>query len=614
MKIYIRYLVLLSGIFLSLHCVAQESILDDTLKLEEIIVTGSKLAISRDNIPLTISVVREEEIASSSESALLPVLSEQVPGIFITERGITGFGVATGSAGQISVRGIGGSPTTQVLVLLNGNPQFMGIMGHPLADAYVASDVDRVEVIRGPASTLYGSNAMGGVINIITHEKKEDGLNANARAMYGAYNTMKLMANGGMKHKNLDITAGINYDKTDGHRDSSDFSIITGYLQAGYQLGTHFKIRGDLSLADFEAQDPGMVGENAGERIDILRGMGSIVLDNNYEHHSGSVRFFYNFGEHTISDGFHSRDNCYGLIAYQSINAFPGNSLTVGMDYKNYGGMAENTKAMMGNGIQFVDTSLYELAGYAQMQQELFRKLVVNAGFRLDYNNVVGAEPVPTFGLAYKPAYYLTLRGSVSKGFRYPTIRELFMWDIANRDLDPEKLINYEVGMLGRLLNDRVSIELTLFVVDGDNLIKSIIDQGVPQYQNSGAFFNQGIEFGGRFSVNSSLSFMANYSYIHMDTPLLATPEHQLFISGNYSWKRLHFMLSWQSVAGLYTMTDPVATSDYNLIDTRIAYQFNDFFDAFLKIENLLNQEYEINYGYPMPGIVWFVGANFHLN
>ncbi|NJK95347.1 MAG: TonB-dependent receptor plug domain-containing protein [Bacteroidales bacterium] len=141
--------------------------------LDEVVVTATKTLVSRNNVAYSVSVVNEQNIEQSSESALLPVLAENVPGLFVTERGITGFGVANGSAGQISIRGIGGSPSTQVLVLLNGNPQFMGLMGHPLPDSYIASDAQRVEIIRGPASTLYGSNAMGGVINIITREQKK---------------------------------------------------------------------------------------------------------------------------------------------------------------------------------------------------------------------------------------------------------------------------------------------------------------------------------------------------------------------------------------------------------------------------------------------------------
>ena len=138
--------------------------LSDTIQIKEVVVTGTPVKVTRDNVPMSVSVVNKTQIEESDESALLPVLNGRVPGLFVTERGITGFGVATGSAGQISIRGIGGNPTTGVLMLIDGHPQFMGIMGHPLPDSYVASDVERVEVIRGPASILYGTNAMGGAV------------------------------------------------------------------------------------------------------------------------------------------------------------------------------------------------------------------------------------------------------------------------------------------------------------------------------------------------------------------------------------------------------------------------------------------------------------------
>ena len=151
--------------------ISGQSITSDTISLEEVVVTGSKVEVSRKNLPVTVTVVTRKELEESAESALLPALSEQIPGLFITERGITGFGVSSGSAGQINLRGLGGNPTTQVLILIDGHPQFMGLMGHPIPDSYVSGDVQKVEVVKGPASILYGSNAMGGAINLITRRQ-----------------------------------------------------------------------------------------------------------------------------------------------------------------------------------------------------------------------------------------------------------------------------------------------------------------------------------------------------------------------------------------------------------------------------------------------------------
>lgn len=598
---------------ISIQSRAQEK--TDTTKLinlDEVIVTATKTAINRNNIPLTVSVVSKEKIENSSESSLLPVLAEQVPGLFVTERGITGFGVSTGSAGQISLRGIGGSPNTQVLVLLNGNPQFMGIMGHPLPDAYVASDVEKVEVIRGPASTLYGTNAMGGVINIITREQKDDGFKANARLMYGSYHTQKYMVNGGFKNGAFNIFASFNHDQTDGYRDSSDFSINNGYLRLGYDINKHLNLNSDFSLANFDATDPGKEDTKAGYEIDITRGMGAIALDNKFDKTNGSFRFFYNFGEHNITDGFHSKDNNYGITFYQAISFFRGNTITMGTDYKNYGGIVENVKAMNGKGMVFGDTTVWEMAGYAFVQQNLFNKLTLNAGFRLEHNSVYGNEPVPTGGLAFQATSTTTLKVSIAKGFRSPTIRELYIWGTAP-DLKPERVVNYEIGIIRKLLNNKLSLELTGFKSVGSNMI--VAGSNGIKYQNTGSFSNTGIEFSGTYKPFDRFTLNANYSFISMDEAIVATPEQQLFFNVTYKWEKLSLNLSVQHIQNLYTQIIPGKIKDsYTLLNTRIAYTINKYVAVFLKIENLTDVKYYINYGYPMPGFIAFGGLNLHFN
>jgi iron complex outermembrane receptor protein len=592
-----------------------QSVHKDTLAIGEVVVTATRTSVNRNNVPLTVTVVSNETIERSSESELLPVLSGQVPGLFVTERGITGFGVSTGAAGQISIRGVGGNPNTQILVLLNGNPQFMGIMGHPLSDAYVASDVEKVEVIRGPASTLYGTNAMGGVINIITKEPMEDGYRLNARMMYGSYNTGKLMVNGGVKKGKFSAFASFNHDHTNGHRDSSDFTINNGYVKVGYEAGPHMKLTADLSLANFDATDPGMEGSPAGYTIDITRGMGALALNNRYDNTSGSFRFFYNFGEHAITDGFHSRDNNYGVVVYQSFNPFKGNTFTLGIDYKSYGGIAENTKAMGGEGMVFGDTSIHELAGYGYIQQELFGKLTLNAGFRLEHNSVSGYEPVPTVGLAFRVTGSTTLKASVAKGFRNPTIRELYLFDIANPGLTAERMVNYEAGIVQSMLKNRLSLEITGFKADGDNQILLVAGTNGLHYRNSGSFSNTGLEVGLNFHPTSSLSGSVSYSFIHMDNPVIATPEHQLFLSGTWLWKKFSFNMSVQHVNGLYARLSPQPeTETYTLLHAKVSMAVYKYIDVFVKGENLTNQEYSINYGYPMPGIIAFGGVGFHLH
>ena len=147
--------------------------------IDEVVVTGTRNETDIRHLPMTISVVGRQQIEKRYEPSLLPLLTEQVPGFFTTSRGIMGYGVSTGAAGGMSLRGIGGSPTAGLLVLIDGHPQYMGLMGHPIADAYQSMLTEKVEVLRGPASVLYGSNAMGGVINIVTRKQQDEGGRTN---------------------------------------------------------------------------------------------------------------------------------------------------------------------------------------------------------------------------------------------------------------------------------------------------------------------------------------------------------------------------------------------------------------------------------------------------
>ncbi|MCK3686340.1 TonB-dependent receptor [Maribellus sp. YY47] len=609
--------IVLTG-FLLMLCFARStaqniSISNDTIKIDEVVVTGTPVKVTRNSVPMAVSVVDRSQIEQSNESALLPVLNGRVPGLFVTERGITGFGVATGSAGQISIRGIGGNPTTGVLMLIDGHPQFMGIMGHPLPDSYVASDVERVEVIRGPASILYGSNAMGGVINIITRKQTTDGTHGNARISYGSYNTQKYMGAMGYKKEKFSVFASVNHDQTDGHRDHSDFKITNGYVKLGYDLNPHFSASTDFSIAAFKASDPGPDTLNAspGESIDILRGYWAFTLLNEFEKASGAVKVFYNFGEHEITDGFHSNDHNYGLNLYESFNLFKGNRLTTGFDFMNYGGLAENQLVMNGNGLVFADTTLSEIGVYAFTQQKLGEKLTINAGLRFQHHSQYGDIWIPSAGFACNLNADITWKGNVSKGFRSPTMRELFMWG-PNPNLNPETIWNYETGFLTNL-GKKVQAELTLFMVEGDNLI---VNAGPPNgYQNTGEVSNKGLEFALNAEPARNLGIQATYSYTNMDQAVYATPEHHLFLNASYQVKKFHLSASVQHISNLDNDPSPVVVNreSYTLVNARATYKLSKNFSLFVSGENLLGTVYEVNRYYTMPKTTLFAGLNLVL-
>jgi iron complex outermembrane receptor protein len=597
--------------FIGLQNISAQLSITDTIKIDEVVVTGTPVKVSRNNVPMAVSVVTRAQIEETGESALLPVLNGKVPGLFVTERGVTGFGVAQGSAGQISIRGIGGSPTTGVLMLIDGHPQFMGIMGHPLPDSYVASDVERVEVIRGPASILYGSNAMGGVINIITREQTQQGWNGNARISYGSFNTQKYMGSAGYKKDRFSAFVSLNRDKTDGHREHSEFQITNGYAKLGYRLSEHLHASTDFSLAGFEAADPGpdTINASVGEKIDITRGYWAMTVQNEWEKISGAIKLFYNFGEHNITDGFHSTDHNYGVNFYESLKLFKGNNITLGVDYMNYGGMAENLKAMNGKGIVFADTTVSETGVYGFIQQRLANSLTLNAGLRYQNHSVYGDEWVPSAGFAWQLNETTNWKGTVSKGFRSPTIRELFLWG-PNPELNPETIINYETGVSKTFFNNELTTEITLFAVNGDNMIISVPMEGL---LNSGKISNKGIEFSASAAPINGLTIESTYSYTNMENPVFATPESHFYFSANYKWNKFQLMASVQEIKNLDNDPSPVVNKeDYTLLKAKAVYNITPNLKWYVSGENLLNENYQVNRYYTMPGATVFTGIGFN--
>ena len=610
---------------ISVSAVIPEKV-DSLVRLQEVIVSANKIQVNRNNIPLTISIIGREQIEASSESALLPVLSQHIPGLFVTQKGITGFGVSEGAAGTVNVRGVGGG--NKVLMLFDGQPQWAGVFGHALPDTYVASDVERVEVIRGPGSLLYGSNAMGGVVNVITRRHKQEGRRTQLRVMYGSYNTQKYMINNGYNRNKFSSFVSLNHDRTEGHRVHSDFQMTNGFVNLGYALNEHFKWKGNVSIAKSKYQNPGKIDEPIWDnKMDILRGTASMALENHHQKFSGAIQLFYNWGNHQINDGyrtgeapsnylFRSNDHNIGVLLYESFRLFKGNLFTVGVDYKNWGGHAWNDYTN-GTKSDLVNKTVNEIAGYGIMQQTLGDKITLNAGIRYEYNSVYGKEWVPQGGFTLHLLEGNMIRGLITKGFRSPNIREMYMWGAANSDLSPESMINYEVAIGQSFLSGDLFAELTAFLIDGKDMIYSVSVNGDnrPPFQNRniGSFLNKGIEFETRYRIMSDLELNMNYSYLHMSNPIPGAPAHKLYGGVTYSSGRFTLNVHVQSIFDLYTDTSCTKQEDFTTLNAKVAYRFghpDKGLNLFVKGENLTATRYEINEGFPMPKAIFMGGID----
>ena len=598
--------------------------------INEVVVTGTRSETDVRHLPMTVSVVGRPQLEASQQTSVLPVLNSQVPGFFSTSRGVMGYGVATGASGQMSLRGIGGPaqaalPTTGLLVLIDGHPQYMGLMGHPIADAYQTMMAERVEVLRGPASVLYGSNAMGGVINIVTRKMQEDGIRTNINIGAGAYGSVQTEATNRIRKGRFSSTVTASYNRTDGHRADMAFEQYGGYAKLGYDFTDNWKVWGDVNVTRFNATNPGSVMKPYIDNDQrITRGMTSFALENHYEKTSGALSFFYNWGDHWINDGyqpggeplqyrFNSNDQMLGVSWYQSIQLFQGNRLTVGADYFHFGGEAWN-QFFDGHRETSADKSLNEVAGYVDFRQDIAAWLTLDAGARVDYHSQTGTEFIPQVGLAFHLPENAEIKAMASKGFRNPTIREMYMFPPQNPDLKPEKLWNYELSFSQRLMDNRLSYGLNVFYINGENLIIRLPNPNGSGMlnQNSGEIENWGAEANVRYQFNPVWSVMANYSWLHMENPVLASPEHKLYGGVNFRKGRWSASTGIQYVKGLYTDLDAATKENFVLWDMQGSFKATNYLSFYARGENLLAQRYEINAGYPMPKATFMGGVNIN--
>ena len=605
---------------------------DRNYPLNEVVVTGVRHETDIRHLSQTVSVVSRPTIEQSMQPSLLPILSEQVPGLFVTERGMMGYGVSGGAAGGISLRGLSGG-NARLMVLIDGHPQYAGIFGHPIADAYQSLLADKVEVLRGPASVLYGSNAMGGVINIVTRNMQDDGIRTNLRAGYGSYNTLETELTNRIRKGRFNSVVSGSYNRTDGHRTDMGFEQYGGYAKLGYEVADNWNMYGDVNVTHFNASYPGPVSAplvDGDQRI--TRGMTSFSLNNKYDNTSGALSFFYNWGKHWINDGytpsagetsqdgrFHSRDNMMGISLYQSTRFFTGNRITLGFDWFRYGGKAwteyvAGEKA--GTCSNLVDKHENEIAGYVDFRQDVSNWLTLNAGLRIDHHSRVGTEWVPQAGMAFHLPHAIELKASATKGFRYPILREMYMFPPQNPDLQPESMWNYEIALSQTLLDGRFRYGINVFYIDGKNLIMTLPNpngNGMLN-QNSGTIKNAGIELQAAYRINQMWSVDGNYSFLHMENPIAAAPEHKFYAGASFAKGRWSVSTGLQYVGGLYTAVgENTVTEDFVLWNARGQFRAAKWIDIWIRGENLLAQKYEINAGYPMPRATVMAGFNINL-
>lgn len=598
----------------------------DSIALQDVVVTGTRNATDTRHLPMTVTVVGREKLTEQNQPSVLPTVMQQVPGLFVTSRGMMGYGVSTGAAGGINLRGLNSS-AGQVLVLIDGHPQYNGVYGHAISDSYQTLMAERVEVLRGPASVLYGSNAMGGVVNIVTRSLPEghNSVATNIIMGAGSYGTMQTEASNQVRNGKFISTAALQYNRTDNHRPHMGFEQYGGYVKLGYHLSKHWNTYADIDLTHFNASNPGEVTAPKLENDQwITRGATNLVLENHYAKTNGALSVYDNFGRHKINDGynddgkstpqtdfFRSKDAVGGVSWYQSTQLFDGNRITVGADYQHIYGHAYYTDRKTGETVttprrlmQSTHTHENEVAGYIDIRQNLLRVFTIDAGLRYDHHSTAGGEWVPQAGLVYRPIPTAELKASLSKGFRNPTTKEMYLYGTANHDsLYAERMMSYELAWKQRLLDGLLTYGVNLFIIDGDNMIQTVAGKNM----NTDEFRNSGAEVEATYHINHHWAVNTNHSFLHMRKKIASAPTYKSFLGADYHCGKWAVNAGVQYFNHLYT--DNQHTESFTLLNAAISYAAHKNIGFWLRGENLLAQHYETYRGYPMPKATFMGGV-----
>ena len=596
----------------------------DSIGLSEVVVTGSRNVTDIRHLPQTVTVVDHLKLTENQRTNVLPTLMEQVPGLMVTSRGMMGYGVSTGGSGGMMLRGIS-SGAGQVMVLIDGHPQYNGIFGHPIADAYPTMMTERVEVLRGPASMLYGSNAMGGVVNIVTRTSEADGSHGYVNLGAGSWGTLQGEAGYSLRHGKWRATASGQYVRSDNHRPNMGFEQYGGFAKVNYDITPHWNVFADASITHFNASYP---GTTSAPMLDadqwITRGAIAIGIENHYRLTSGRLSIYDNFGRHKIDDGydaltgspqtrlFRSSDALLGISWYQSAVLWSGARLTVGFDYQNIYGHAYYTDRQNGNVLetpnkQSGEERNHELAGYVDLRQDLFTWLTAEAGVRYDHHTITGGEWIPQAGIVVRPLRSGELKLMASKGFRNPTMREMYLYPPSNTDLKPERMWSYELSWKHRIASGRLQYGINLFCIDADNIIQTVNRQNV----NTGELNNKGIEFELQYRINSHWTLNTNHSWLDMRQQVLSAPKYKSHAGVTMRYGRWRANVGLTEVCGLYTaIGDNEHTEAFTLLNATVSYALCHPVTLWLKGDNLLAQRYEYIAGMPMPKATFMAGLN----
>jgi vitamin B12 transporter len=567
-------------------------------KVDEIIVKGARIETPASNFGSSIFILNSEDIRLRGIRSAIDAISYS-PGVTTKKNG------SFGGVGSVRIRG---ASSSQTLVLVDGVPvNDASSPGGGYNFEYLdTSNIDRIEVLRGSQSTLWGSDAIGGVVNIFTKSAEDNSINILSET--GSFGLKKINSEFGLVSNFGKFLFSVNdtsldgiskADKKDGNIEKDGFEK-NSYSFKGNMKVNNIEIKGLLSYikSDVEYDSFGFVtGVQDGDERSIT------------EEFTGNLTIKFNlFGE--------KLENTFSFNQSDiSRDYFTDNNLTFGADgdrklyrYQGNAGFGNHNKIAFGFEKEESSVSLDKLSIdslFLLYQFQPIKNLVVSAGIRNDDNKGFSSKTTRKIAAAYKISENISIKSSWGEGFKVPTIFQTTFFccgaKSANTNIRPEVSTSYDLGF-DFSLKDKFSFSLIYFKQDVNNQIN--FSFGLGGYENIDFVESDGFEISTNSKVSETVNLFINYSYIDsiggnglrlINIPkdsgeLVLTYEPASKISGSMALK---YNGSEISTYG--------NLNSWSRVDINLFYKLNNFSEVYFRVENLFDEDYQQVFGYGTP-------------
>ncbi len=626
---------------------------EDIHSLKEILVTASRTPLSSRQTGSSYTIIDAEQIAQRQAVHVSDLLRD-VPGIAVSRSG--GIGAQT----QIRLRG---AEADQTLVLIDGIEANDPSQGSGFDFAHLlTSDIERIEIIRGPQSSLWGSDAMAGVINIITKEAGE-GTQLTGLLEGGSFATVRGAVGASHRGSNYHISINGNFLRSDGTNVAEQGDEDDGYknatlnLKAGINpldnielsvLARHTIAEKDFDPAPFPAFVPADGDRESESTQTYIMGRAKLDLFDGGWQHIASVAFtdtdndnFADGEENTSTQGEKLKFSYQTSIFFDTTTfADASHTVTLAIETETEKFKQTGKPSFFGNPNQ---EQRFTNNGYvAEYRLDLWDRLFISTSVRYDDNDLF-ENPITYRGsIAYNiTTTGTTLRGAYGTAVKNPSFTDRFGFTpdtfFGNPNLDPERSKGWEVGIDQDLFNDHMRISLTFFQERLEDEINGFFFDptlgtfgGFTAVNIDGESERKGVEVAVQTDITDSLTIIGSYTYVDStqedvtgkQTREIRRPEHVASLNVNYRFLNDKANINLGiDYTGDQTDNDfstfpatSVSLDDYVLVNLAAEYSFTDNISLFGRIENLLDEDYRDIFGFSTPGIAGYAGIRMNLN